>query len=49
MLTEPKAEWVAPLQKIGKDVVAAKWSKRVGEKTTKDFNDLLAPLVGFTI
>ena len=49
VLTEPKKEWIDPLKKIGKDAVAAKWSKRVGEKTTKEFNEILAPIAGFTI
>ena len=49
VLTEPKKEWVEPLKKIGKDAVAAKWAKRVGAQTTKDFNEVLGPIAGFTI
>jgi hypothetical protein len=45
----PKDEWVASLQKIGKESVAAKWAKRVGEKVTKDFNEVLGPIAGFTV
>lgn len=45
----PKDEWLAPLQKIGKETVAAKWAKRVGDKVTKDFNEVLGPVAGFTV
>ena len=49
VLTAPKPEWVEPLRKIGKDVVAAKWSKRVGAQVTKQFNEILGPIAGITI
>jgi hypothetical protein len=49
VLTEAKEEWREPLKKIAKDVVAAKWAKRVGDKVTKDFNDVLGPIAGFTV
>jgi TRAP-type C4-dicarboxylate transport system substrate-binding protein len=49
VLTAPKPEWVEPLRKIGKEVVAAKWSKRVGPEVTKQFNEILGPIAGITI
>lgn len=49
VVTEAKEEWREPLKKIAKDVVAAKWAKRVGDKVTKDFNDVLGPIAGFTV
>jgi TRAP-type C4-dicarboxylate transport system substrate-binding protein len=48
-VSDVKEEWRAPLKKIAQEVVAAKWSKRVGPKVTKDFNDILGPISGITI
>jgi TRAP-type C4-dicarboxylate transport system substrate-binding protein len=49
VLTAPKPEWVDRLRKVGKEVVATKWSKRVGPQVTKQFNDILGPIAGMTI
>lgn len=49
VLDTPKPEWVEPLRKAGKDVVAVKWSKRVGPQVTKQFNEILGPIAGITI
>jgi TRAP-type C4-dicarboxylate transport system substrate-binding protein len=49
VVTELKEEWREPLKKIAKDVVLAKWAKRVGDKVTKDFNDILGPIAGITV
>jgi TRAP-type transport system periplasmic protein len=48
-VAEMKDEWRPQLTKIAKDVVAAKWAKRVGDKVTKEFNDILGPIAGFTV
>jgi len=42
-------EWREPLQKIARDVVAARWAKRAGDQAKRDFNEVLAPIAGFTI
>ena len=49
VLTEAKEEWRPTLKKTAKEVVAAKWSKRVGPKVTQDFNEILGPIAGFTV
>jgi len=49
VIGEAKPEWQPELKRIAKDVVAARWSKRVGEKVTKEFNEVLGPIAGFTI
>ena len=48
-VVDVKDEWRQQLTKTGKDVVAAKWAKRVGDKVTKEFNDILGPIAGFTV
>ena len=49
VLAEAKPEWQPELKRIARDVVAAQWAKRVGEKVTKQFNEVLGPIAGFTI
>ena len=48
-VTDAKPEWLPTLKKIAQESVAAKWSKRVGPKVTKDFNDILGPICGITV
>lgn len=48
-VVDAKPEWLPVLKKISQEVVAAKWSKRVGPKVSKDFNEILGPICGITI
>jgi TRAP-type C4-dicarboxylate transport system substrate-binding protein len=44
-----KTEWQGQLTQIGRDVVAAKWAKRVGPNGVSVFNEIIGPVVGFKI
>lgn len=48
-VADMKPEWQPELQRIAKEVVVAKWSKRVGDKVTQQFNQFLGPIAGFTV
>ena len=49
IITAPKPEWHATLQRVSREAVLPRWSKRVGAKATEDFNAVLAPISGIRI
>lgn len=44
-----KDEWQAELDEIARTVVVPNWAKRAGPESAGAFNEVLGPLVGFTI
>jgi TRAP-type C4-dicarboxylate transport system substrate-binding protein len=44
-----KPEWVPQLRKIARDVVAPAWARRSGPRAVPTFNEVIAPIVGFTL
>lgn len=49
IITAPKPEWHATLQRVSRETVLPRWSKRVGARATDDFNAVLAPIAGVKI
>ena len=45
----PKPEWVPQLSKISQDDIVTWWAGRAGPQARKNFNEFLAPIVGYKL